>query len=568
MKITLRNELIQYSNDVINGKIIACQKHKWACMRFLNDLKKENTDEFPYIFNEKNAKRFLLWVRLFRHRRGVLKGETIKPAIIHKFIFGNVYGWIHRKTKYRRFNKLYWQVARKNTKSQWLSLVASYELMAFHKSGNDAAEVYCAATKRDQAKIVYDETVEMLKQPTILKGKFRVAYGRIFHIKSGSVMRALSEEDKKTADGYNPQCGIIDEYHAHETAEVYDILDSGMGAREEPLLAIITTAGFEKNNPCYRIEYTLISKILDPDNPINLDSYFAMVNELDKGDDGKIIDDVKDPAVWEKANPIICSYEEGRSFLAKKLVEALEAPEKMTNFLTKHMNIWVDDIATKYMNMSKWVSCKADRPDLSNHFVYIGLDLSSKIDLTSVGFDIPFNDKYCIYGHSFIPEETLDKKKKTDKVPYELWINQGWISVTPGAVIDYRKVLEYIEAEIKKQNWKVAEWCIDPWGATQIATQLIDEGNTVVEIIQGIKTLSEPTKDFRDMAYSGRIIHDGDPCITWAIGNAVAEMVDRNQNLILSKKKSTQRIDPITSIINAHVRAILPQPVSGGVYFL
>ena len=158
--MSLLEELIQYSNDVILGELIACQKHKWACQRFLNDINKQGTEEFPFIFVEEKAERFLNWMRLFKHRKGVLKGQYIEPHIVQKFVFGNIYGWIKKDTGYRRFNKAYWQVGRKNAKSQSLSCVASYESMAF---GEGMSEVYCTATKRKQARIVWKETEAMLR---------------------------------------------------------------------------------------------------------------------------------------------------------------------------------------------------------------------------------------------------------------------------------------------------------------------------------------------------------------------------------------------------------------------
>jgi len=559
--MTLTDELIQYCDDVLADRPRSCKKHKWACRRFIRDLDRQGTEEFPFIFIEEKANRFFAWMRLFKHRKGVLKGQPIEPAPIQKFVFGNIYGWYHKDTGYRRFNKLYWQVARKNAKSQSLAAVASYELMAFNEG--EAQEVYCAATKTEQAKIVYDETVAMLNGCAVLKDKYTVAYGRITHKKTGSVMRALSEEDRKTGDGLNPQCGIVDEYHAHETSEVYDIIDSGMGARTQPLLAIITTAGFDLGNPCYRVEYDLVSKILDPDNPVELDNYFAMVNELDKDENGELIDDIKDPDVWVKANPIICSYPEGVAYLKKKLEEALQAPEKMRNYLTKHVNVWVQQKECGYMNTARWASCSRDLPTLERESCYIGLDLSAKIDLTSVAFEFPIGEKYAVLSHSFMPEDTFEARMKTDKVPYDVWVKNGWISLTSGSVIDYRAVMNYAVERADENGWRIAEWCIDPWGAVQIAADLTEAGYTVVEVIQGIKTLSEPTKNFREMVYSDRVITDGSPVLSWAISNAVADKVDRNENIILSKKKSRERIDPIAAVINAHVRAMLNQDNAG-----
>lgn len=574
--MAIKQDLIDYSEAVLSGKIIACQKHKWACLRFLNDLKKENTDDFPYIFNEEKAQRFLNWMKLFKHRKGILKGQFIEPHIIQKFVFGNVYGWHHRTTGLRRFNKFYWQVARKNAKSQSLATVGTFETMA--RDETEAAEVYCAATKTEQAKIVYDEAVAMLKGQALLKTGYNVAYGRITHKKSGSVMRALSEEDRKNGDGLNPQCGIIDEYHAHETSEIYDVIDSGMGARAEPLLAIITTAGFDLANPCYRVEYDLISKILDPDIPVNLETYFVMVNELDKNNSsetieidgrkiapGELIDDIKDEKNWIKANPIICSYPEGVDYLRNKLKEALEAPEKMRNLLTKHFNTWVNQRECGYMQMDRWAAClEKEKTEIEGKKVFGGLDLSSTIDLTSFGVEIPLgNEYYYCFSHSFIPEQTLDFKIKRDKVPYDLWIRQGYLTLTEGAEVDYHFILEYIVDLYKKNKWPHGEICFDKALATWLTHELTEKDFIPVEIPQSFTGLSTATKDFRAKVLNKKIIHNGDPLLTWAISNAVTRS-GPSENIMLDKSRARNRIDPIASIINAHARAMLTVPDTVG----
>jgi phage terminase large subunit-like protein len=545
----LKQWMIDYCHDVLSGEIIACQKHKWACQRFLRDIEREGTDEFPYIFDEEKALRFLKWMTLFKHTKGKLAGQHIKPHPIQIFVFGNIYGWVHKDTGLRRFKKAYWQVARKNAKSQSLACVGSYEAFAF---GESMAEVYIGATKTEQSKIVWNEIKAQIQGCDFLKGKYKIAYGKIEHLKSSSFIAALSKDAGKTGDGLNVQCGIIDEYHAHPTSEIYDVLVSGMGARPQPLMMIITTAGFELQHPCYSVEYQYVSKILDPNNPIENDEYFVMINELDKDDD------IKDEKNWEKANPILCSYEEGVNFLRGELKAALDVPEKMRNFLTKNMNIWVDMKDNGYMDMSKWVDCGQDF-DLSileGLECVVGVDLSSKIDLTSVGFEFKKDGKYIVLSHSFMPEDTLDRKRKTDKVPYDLWVQQGWITTTPGAVVDYNFIKSYIKNFEQQYNVKVREICADPWNATQFMQDMEAEGYTVVEIRQGIQTLGGATKDFREQVYQGNVIHNNNPVLTWALSNAVTRQ-DANENIMLDKSKSTERIDPIAAILNAHVRAML-----------
>jgi phage terminase large subunit-like protein len=545
----LKQWLIEYSHDVLNGDIVACEKHKWACLRFLNDIDREGTENFPYVFDEENALHFLNWMSLFKHTKGKLAGQRIVPEPIQIFIFSNVYGWIHKESQLRRFKKSYWQVGRKNAKSQSLACVGSYEASAF---GENMSEVYVGATKTEQSKIVWNEIKAQVNGSEFLKQKFKIANGRITHLKSEGFIRALSKEDGQTGDGLNVQAGLVDEYHAHKTTEIYDVLVSGSGARPQPLMFIITTAGFELNNPCYAVEYKYVSNILDPNNPIENDEYFVMINELDKDDD------IKDESVWEKANPILCSYEEGKAFLRGELKSALDVPEKMRNFLTKNMNIWVNQRENGYMNMEKWSLCSEDFDfeKFRGCECVIGVDLSAKIDLTSIGFIFKSNDNYYALSHSFMPEDTLAVKMKTDKVPYDLWVKQGWITTTPGAVVDYSFINSYIENVIEKYEIKVQEVCADPWNATQFMQDLEAKGFTMVEIRQGIATLGAPTKDFREKVYQQRVKHNNNPVLTWAIGNAVTRQ-DANENIMLDKSKAGDRIDPIAAILNAHVRAMV-----------
>ena len=556
--MTLTDELIQYSKDCIADTRHVCQKHRWACERFLNDLKKSGTKEFPYIFDEEKALRFFEWAALHKHTKGVLAGEPIEFTPIQRFIFGNVYGWIHQETGLRRFRKAYWQVARKNAKSQSLAIVGDYELMAL---GEPMSEVYIGATKSMQAKIIYNEVVAMLKRCPLLKGKWHESYGVIRHPKSDSILRALSKDDGKTGDGLNPQCGLIDEYHAHPTDEILEVINTGMVARRQPLLFIITTAGTNFGGPCYRVEYPLVEKILDPSLDFDVADYFCMVNELDRDQEGNLIDDVKDEERWVKANPIAATYPEGLANIRSKLASALESPEKMESFLTKNMNLWVNQSAMSYMDMAKWKERGAitEIPvDLYGRPAYVGIDLSKRIDLTAAGIIIPIDVdgtvQYVTRAHGFIPEDTVAVHEKTDKVPYRAWAKAGYLTITPGDVVDYRFIESWIHETTDDLGVNVKELCYDPYNATHFAQDFDAQGITTVEVRQGMRTLSEPTKAFREEAYRGNILHEPNPLLDWAVSNAVTKR-DHNENIILDKEKSTNRIDPIAAVINAFSRA-------------
>lgn len=556
--MTLTDELIQYSKDCIADTRHVCQKHRWACERFLKDLKKSGTKEFPYIFDEEKALRFFEWAALHKHTKGVLAGEPIEFTPIQRFIFGNVYGWVHQDTGLRRFRKAYWQVARKNAKSQSLAIVGDYELMAL---GEPMSEVYIGATKSMQAKIIYNEVVAMLKRCPLLKGKWHESYGVIRHPKSDSILRALSKDDGKTGDGLNPQCGLIDEYHAHPTDEILEVINTGMVARRQPLLFIITTAGTNFGGPCYRVEYPLVEKILDPSLDFDVADYFCMVNELDRDQEGNLIDDVKDEERWVKANPIAATYPEGLANIRSKLASALESPEKMESFLTKNMNLWVNQSAMSYMDMAKWKERGAitEIPvDLYGRPAYVGIDLSKRIDLTAAGIIIPIDVdgtvQYVTRAHGFIPEDTVAVHEKTDKVPYRAWAKSGYLTITPGDVVDYRFIESWIHETTDDLGVNVKELCYDPYNATHFAQDFDAQGITTVEVRQGMRTLSEPTKAFREEAYRGNILHEPNPLLDWAVSNAVTKR-DHNENIILDKEKSTNRIDPIAAVINAFSRA-------------
>jgi phage terminase large subunit-like protein len=536
-----------YAHDIVEGVIPACKKHIWAAQRFIDDIYRLEEEDCPYYFDAEVIDDFDEWSKQFVHLEGVLAGQPIILTDIQLFIGTNIFAFKKKSNNARRFRKVYIQLARKNAKSQFLALIATYETFL----SDEKHRVYIAGWSRDQSAEVYDAIHEQIQNAEILEGTYKDSYGKITRIKTNSIIQPLSKEARKLGDGKNPSVGIVDEYHAHETSEIYDVLISGMVARKSPLMVIITTAGFDLSRPCFR-EYEYVSRILDPDDLTENEDYYALICELDEDDD------IKDEENWIKANPIVATYPEGLDSLRSDLKTALDQPEKMRPFLTKNMNRWVDMKDNGYMNMSKWRKCFVETsktPDLTSLPCYVGVDLSSTTDLTSVGFVFLNGEKFIVRGHSFIPEEKLKERIKTDKMPFDLWVKQKWISTTPGEAVDYNFVEKYIIDCRDKYGWNIQEVCYDEWNASQLAQNLESDGFIPVKIIQGLKTLSEPTKKFRTYAYQKKVAHDNNPVIDWAMGNAVTKM-DANENFQLDKKKSRDRIDPAASIINAFVRAM------------
>lgn len=545
--MNLGERVLNYVNDIIDGIIPAGKKHIWACKRFLKDLERTQSDECNFYFDIEQLYDFYEWSTQFKHFKGVLAGQYIHLTDFQLFIAANIFCFLNKKTHKRRFLRVFIELARKNAKSQFLALIASYITFL----SDQQEECYIAGWDRQQSSLVYSDVLNQLNANEMLKGKYKDAYGKITHLRSGSMIVPLSKEAKKTGDGTNPSLGIVDEYHAHDTSEIYDVIDSGMGARENTLMFIITTAGFNINGPCYK-EYKYCSQIIDPENPIENDEYFVIICELDKDDD------IKDERNWIKANPIVATYEAGLKKLRSDLKVALDNPEKMRSFMTKRMNRWVDQKENGYMDMAKWNKCgrHIDWEEFRGQEVVLGIDLSAKIDLTSVNFETKVNEKYLIKNHSFMPEDTVSLRSRTDKAHYQLWSKQGWITETPGAVVDYNFIKSFIMEKEKEYDLKIREICADPWNATQFMQDMEAEGYTVVEIRQGIKTLGEATKDFREQVYQGKLEHDNSPVLSFAISNAVTRS-DPNDNIMLDKSKSTERIDPAAAAINSHVRTML-----------
>ena len=399
---TVLEELINYSNDILSGRILACKRHKQACQRFLNDLKKMETNEWNYYWDEYEAERIVKWFSYCRHSKGPLEKKPIILNSWQKFVVCNIEAWKCKDNKYRRFRFAFIQVGRKNSKSQLEAGMAAYEDGA---KGYNAAEVYTLGVEREQAKIVFDEVDLMLSKP--LKKRFKITQREIRHKKSHSFIRHLSQKAGKTGDGKNPQMAIIDEYHAHPNSKMYDVMKSGMISRQEPLLVIITTAGEDyEETPCY-YEYKDCCSILD--GIIDNDRYFVMICELEKDDEPY------DETKWIKANPVAATYKEGIESLRElaKLAKESSNEQKKIDFLTKNCNIYVAAGEDKYIDIEYWKKCqrKISFEDFRGQTVNIGADLSKTGDLTSNSFEFQFAEfnkeqnkditKYAVFSHIF-----------------------------------------------------------------------------------------------------------------------------------------------------------------------
>ena len=557
--MTNKDEIVRYCEQCLNDVIPSGQKHKWACQRFLDDLKRIGTTDFPYIWDEQRADRIVKWFAMLNHSKGTLAGTPIELTSWQKFRECQIYGWIHRETGRRRFRKAFTEVARKNSKSQLESGEALFELAVTSTQNHEVNEVYTAGTKRDQAKIVFNEC-DLMTRGTLLRSKFRFKRDQIEHIKTGSFMKALSKEDGKKGDGTNPALLVLDEYHSHQTTDFYDL---ALGSNtKEPMLSIITTAGMDLTYPCYTQEYDYCSKILDPNVDVNNDEYFVDICEADPGDDIGSVD------TWKKANPIRAYYPEGLQKIQEDYDVAKEIPEKMVAFMTKMLNIWVQARDNGYMDMAKWKACEVkELPiDVRKRPVYVGFDMSAKTDLTSVAFVVPYQStelteqgrfvvKYCVWTHSFIP--TVDKLREhiiKDKMPYDAWERLGYLTLTNTPIVDQSAVMKYVLDECSRLELDIQCLCFDPANASKLMMDLSDEGYVVEEVYQSHRSLNESTQGFREQVFSGNVAYTHNPLLNYAMSNAV---IRTNNGLIkIDKDASTKRIDPVDAILGAFKLAL------------
>ena len=488
------------------------QTNRWvklAVQRFERDLKKSEETDWPYKFNPKKAQIFLDFTEHLKQYKDQWAGKPLKLEPWQVFVFGNVYGWVHKQTNKRRFRKALVFVARKNGKSTMVSSVLLYDLIT-----TPGAEGYCAATKRDQSKIVWESVKEMVKQHEDLRNSLKIfnyTSTIVNPYTAGKVMALSSEADK--FDGLNPSACTIDEVAAMKDYSIIQVLQSGTGSRPEPLIFEITS-GSDNTNSAGAQEFERSQKILE--GVYEDDTFFTILYTLDKGDDWK------NPALWIKANPNMgVSVDEER--LKALCVEAQQNPSLEGEFRVKNLGQFVSPV-TAWIPAHKWQVCRTNadkyKADDLNKREYIAIgavDMSQRVDFTSfdvVLYHIPTN-RYYIVHHFYIPSEQVQEKCKSDSPLVYKWIEQGYITATQGPTVNYNVMFDDIKACIEKYG--ISEVLYDPWNAGQLIDQ-IGPLCDLVEIKQNMQSISPMAKDFEAAIIDGRIV-DGNPVMAWMVSN-------------------------------------------------
>ena len=531
-----------YARSVVSGEIDACKWVVAACRRHLDDVirSKKKGGRYPFKYDEIAANRACSFIETLPHVKGrwARSKELIKLEPWQCFTECVVYGWLDKKTDLRRFRTVYIEVPRKNAKSTLSSGNGLYMVAA---DGEEGAEVYSAATTRDQAKIVHSIAQQMVrKSPEMQDDEEGLGIGvgaRSIHVlKSGSKFEPLSAE-ASSLDGQNVHFGIIDELHAHKTREVFDVIETATGARDQPLVWIITTAGSNRAGICYE-QRTYLTKILS--GAAKDETYFGIIYTLDDDDDWT------DPKVWAKANPNY-GISVSPSDIARKARKAMQMPSAQNNFKTKHLNLWVN-ADTSWMDMLKWDKCgdpSLSVDDFAGEEMIAGLDLASKVDIAAKVQVFKRDDHFYVFGKYYLPEDTVEDSGNSQ---YEGWAIEARLTTTPGNVIDY----EYIKEDIREDatRFDVRELPYDPYQATQLSTELAAEGLPMVEMRPSVLNFSEPMKEIEKLVLSGKLHHNGCPVMGWMISNVVCHM-DAKDNIYPRKERPENKIDGVVALIMA-----------------
>ena len=531
MPVSPVTQVNEYAAAVRSGALPSCLMVRKAVDRWYEDMARED------LYFDRSA--FLRVVRfsgMLKHFKGEFAGQPIVWQPWQLFCLANIFGLKYRATKRRKYTYADVYVPRKNGKTTFAAVIALYMLLL---DGESAAEVYAAAVDKAQAKICFDASAELVKGVSELDGYVRVfRKGSIVVEDTASAYKPLSK-DTKNKDGLNIHCGICDERHAWKTNEIYEVLKTGVGARSQPLIFSISTAGTDTTYPYFRdLEFLrqVMLGIKEKDN------HFIMLYEPDEGDAWD------DPATWAKVNPNF-GVSLGRKYMEDECQEAREkGGSTLAAFQTKNLNMWVD-APEVWIPDDDVAACNQSFEDseLVGQDCYVGIDLASKNDLTAAALFFP---KQMVVKYLFtVPESKLTEAQgRGDGVDYRLWVEQGWLTVCPGRVLDEEWWLAQLFNAMAP--YKVKCIAYDPWGMWDLKNRFGKYEDALMEYRQDIRYMSVPTKDLESRVLKHGINLLGNPVIRWMFRNVVIYK-DPNANIKLDKARSRNKIDGVVATVDA-----------------
>lgn len=548
MGASMTDPVTAYAERVAAGDVPGGRYHILACKRHLSDLKKQDTPAFPYVFSWSSADRFLRFARKFHHYKGEGEagmkwaGKPFEPSENQIFRLGSIFGWRRVSDGLRRFTTSYQEMPRKSGKTFENGIIGLY---ATFFEGEPGAEGVCGATKRQQARRVFDDMVKFIKSSG-LKTRLRVQAGSIHSDATASKFEPLGK-DADSVDGLNLHVIITDEYHAHKTNDLVDVLESSTGARRNPLHSIITTAGDDPVSPCGKM-HDYICKILEGviDDEAT-QAIFGFIASADPGDDWQL------ESTWRKANP-----QWGISVLPtdlrKRALEAKNVPSKAAEFRQKRLNEWVN-ASTPWLSIDGWRKGQSlwSADELLHQSCWVGVDLASQIDLCAMVFVFPpqgDRKTWRLLRWVWTPKETLHDRAHRDRAPYEVWADQGHLLTVDGVRINHQIIRDVLKAQ--RQRYRIEQIGFDPWHADQVVDALIHEDGfneqQVVMVPQTYAGMSKAALDFEAAVLEGIVDANSCPLMAWCASNVVVQR-DGKDNCYPVKKRSRGRIDPIMATI-------------------
>jgi phage terminase large subunit-like protein len=555
----------KYAQDVVSGKEPACLYVKLACQRHLDDLKRT---DWQYAFNPllvdkegikyRPGDRVCRFLELLRHVKGEWRGRDFELADWQVFVVCVGFGWVEKETKVRRFREIYLEVPRKNGKSFLSAGLGLYMFIADQESGS---EVYVGANGEHQANKVFGPAWLMCSQDQQLRELYAVKLygqtpdsGRLGTETDYSKMERLIGNPK---DGDMPSCYCCDEFHEHDTPFQYDTMRTGMGSRRQPMILITTTAGINKDGPCYEKRGQCINVLKG--TFVN-DHIFAAIYTIDEGDDWH------DLATWRKANPNLgVSFFE--DYVKTQLQEAEQTLSKQNIILCKNLNIWLDSYSS-WLDMDLWRKCSDDtlrEEDFAGKYpCYIGADFGAVKDLTArVHVYVTGPDQYVCFSRFNLPEAAANDQSKTH---YLRWVAENFIVTNPGRTVDFSGIEDEL-FEFVTTTPQVRELSLDvgfsAWPLIQKLEKRLEKvkgrkfvDDFIVEYGKTVKNYSEPMKQLESAVIDGRLKHDGNPVLSWCMGNVVVR-VDKKDNIFATKENADSKIDGADALITAFARAML-----------
>ena len=487
----------------------------------------------------------VMFIESLCHTKGTWAGKPFELIDWQEQIIRDLFG-VLKPNGYRQFNTAYIEIPKKQGKSE---LAAAVALLLLCGDGEERAEVYGCAADRNQAKIVFDVAVDMVRFCPALSKRVKIleSQKKITYLPTNSSYQVLSA-DVANKHGFNTHGVIFDELHTQPNRKLFDVMLQGSGdARMQPLYFLITTAGNDTNSICYEVH----QKAIDIAEGRKVDPTFYSVIYGAAEDE-----DWTDPKVWKKANPSL-GITVGIDKVKAACESAQQNPGEENAFRQLRLNQWVKQ-SVRWMPMDKWDACAfpVSEDDLEGRICYGGLDLSSTTDITAFVLVVPpmdEEDKYYILPYFWIPEETLDLRVRRDHVPYDLWEHQGTLMTTEGNVVHYGYIEKFIEHLGERFN--IREIAFDRWGAVQMVQNLEGMGFTVVPFGQGFKDMSPPTKELMKLVLEEKIAHGGHPVLRWMMDNIFIR-TDPAGNIKADKEKSTEKIDGAIATIMGLDRAI------------